>query len=391
MSSRFSKRGSVVVLLGMWTGCSSSSKSSGRCGEPVAEVTGTGAATALLTDLELGGALAVGVGNDLIGEGTDAHAWALSPPPPIHYVYLVGLPDRDGWPDWNEDGTFIDRHAAAAAERCVVPAFTLYAMAVDGEGRPLTATNPVYMERWWRGYELALARLAAFSEPALLHVEPDFWGFMQQKTGVAPSEIPVVVNTLVPACADLDNSLAGFGRCLVRRARSVAPQVRLGFHASLWADPSARAVGAFLVEAGARDTDVLFVETLDRDAGCFEAGAAGCERDDGPWYWDATNATSPNFSEHLAAAKTLHSVTGLPLVWWQMPLGVASDTPGGVAGRYRDNRVAYFFDHPDEFAAAGAAAVLFGPGWEGQTDLSTDAGHFAERWSAYRDAPVSLP
>jgi hypothetical protein len=114
-------------------------------------------------------------------------------------------------------------------------------------------------------------------------------------------------------------------------------------------------------------------------------------RDDGPWYWDATNASSPNFAEHLRAATSLHTETGLPLVWWQMPMGAPSTEPGGEPGRYRDNRVAYVFDHPDQFVAAGGAAVLFGPGWEGQTDLSSDGGQFASRWSAYRRSPEPLP
>jgi len=380
---------SLLLVSGVLAGCTSGSKSKGRCGESTVPTTGIGPATQLNDALGLGGALAVGVGNDLVGDDTDAHAWALEPPPPIHYLYLVGLPDRGGWPEWNEDGGFIDKHVEAATEQCVVPSFSLYAMAVDGEGDPGTAANRAYMEQWWAGFELAIARLGASDTPALLHVEPDFWGFMQQKTGLPASAVRVGVTAFVPECADLPDTLAGFGTCVVRRTRSVAPKVKLGFHASLWADPDPRAVGRFLLEAGAADTDVLFVETLDRDAGCFEASAPACQRSDGPWYWDETNTRSPNFREHLAAAETLHTVTGLPLMWWQMPLGVPNVRPGGRTGRYRDNRVAYFFDHPDEFAAAGGAGVLFGPGWRGQTDLTTDGGQFAGRWADHE--PVELP
>ena len=381
----------LAVGLSLLGGCRSGSKSTTRCGQTVPPAAGHGVAAALVSGLGLGGDLALGVGNDLVGDGTEAHAWTLHPPPPVHYLYLVGLPGRGGWPEWNSEGGFIDRHAEAAQERCVVPAFTLYAMTVEGEGDPATAASHDYMAAWWAGYELALARLAAFGEPALLHVEPDFWGFMQKATGRMPDQIAVSVGAHVPQCADLPDTLAGFGTCLVRRSRTVAPRVRLGFHASLWAHPDPSEVARFLLAAGVADTDALFVETLDRDAGCFEAGGPGCQREDGPWYWDASNTRSPNFREHLTATGALHRATGLPLVWWQTPLGVPDDAPGGRTGRYRDNRVAYVFDHPEEFVAAGGAAVLFGAGWTGQTDLTTDQGQFADRWADHQERTVPLP
>jgi len=335
--------------------------------------------------------LLVGLGNDLPAGAKTPHAWQLSETPPLHYLYLVGLPGRNGWPGWNPSGTFIDLQAAAALKKDTVPVFTLYAMAVDGEGRPDLLTDRAYMTAWWEGFELALTRLAHFGRPAMLHLEPDFWGFMQQRGGAAPADIPVLVGSLNPHCDHLPESLAGFGACIVERARIAVPQVRIGFHASEWADPDPVAVAEFLLAAGAGDTDVLFVETLDRDAGCFEARGEACTRDDGPWYWEDSGQGSPGFLAHLDAMHTLHEVTGLPLMWWQMPMGVPSGAPGGTPGHYRDNRVAWFFEHPEHFAEAGGVGVMFGPGWSGQTDLTTDGGQFASRWSAYSRDPVPLP
>lgn len=334
--------------------------------------------------------LLIGLGNDLPPGVDTPHAWSLSEVPPLHYLYLVGLPGRSGWPTWNPGGTFVDLQAAAALKQRSVPVFTLYAMAVEGEGRVDVLTDRAYMEAWWTGYELALTRLAHFGRPAILHLEPDFWGFMQLHGGPDPDQIPAKVGSVNPHCADLPETLAGFGQCIVKRARTGATNVRIGFHASAWADPDPVAVAEFLLDVGAADTDVLVVETLDRDAGCFEARGDACTRNDGPWYWNDSGQGAPGFLEHLDSMQILHEVTGLPLLWWQMPMGVPSGAPGGVPGHYRDNRVAWFFDHPERFADAGGLGVMFGPGWTGQTDLTTDGGQFASLWAAYHRAPVSI-
>lgn len=334
-----------------------------------------------------------GAGSDLVGVDGDALAWGLSAPVDVHYLYLVGLPDTDaGWPDWNPDGTYIDRHMVVAQEQCALPMFTLYSMAVDGENNMEVLQDEVYMERWWDGLELALERMEAVGGPAILHVEPDFWGFAQKATPSGkPEDLPVLVGSLVPACEDLGDSLAAMGQCLYRRGESLAPEVRIALHASQWAAPTGAETGAFLQSITGAKAPLLVVETLDRDAGCFEVGATDCTRTDGPWYWDETNQSSPSFADHLAWATELHVQTGKPLLWWQMPLGVASDEPGGEPHAYRDNRVRYLFAHPDEFVAAGGIGAVFGPGAPNQTTLATDGGQFEAAWTRYLDSPVPLP
>lgn len=80
-----------------------------------------------------------------------------------------------------------------------------------------------------------------------------------------------------------------------------------------------------------------------------------------------------------------------PVIWWQIPMGVPSSTPGGTPGHYRDNRVRYIFDHPEDFAAIGGLAVIFGEGAENQTTPATDEGQFNSAAAAYAAAPVALP
>jgi hypothetical protein len=182
------------------------------------------------------------------------------------------------------------------------------------------------------------------------------------------------------------------GGCLVTLARQYAPKAVIGFHASRWADPDPAKVASFLVQIGAGDADIVVLETLDRDAGCFEEHVdPNCQRNDGPWYWDETNQSSPNFHEHLAWAKTIAEGVGKPLLWWQMPFGVPSDTPGGSAGNYRDNRVKYLFEHPDEFISAGGLGAVFGTGAGNQTYITTDGGQFQTAAQKYFANPTPLP
>jgi hypothetical protein len=134
----------------------------------------------------------------------------------------------------------------------------------------------------------------------------------------------------------------------------------------------------------------VVVETLDRDAGCFErASDPNCQRK-GSFYWDESNVRHPNFHDHLAWAKALHQRTAKPLLWWQMPLGVPGSTAGS-AGRYRDNRVRYLFAHPEEFVAAGGLGAVFGTGAPNQTTTKTDGGQFASALASYMASPVALP
>jgi hypothetical protein len=114
-------------------------------------------------------------------------------------------------------------------------------------------------------------------------------------------------------------------------------------------------------------------------------------RNDGPWYWDESNQTSPNFHDHLTWIGGIHQGLNLPVVWWQVPFGVPSTTPGGTAGHYRDNRVHYIFAHTSEFIAAGGVGAVFGTGANNQTDITTDGGQFKNAVATYFANPTALP
>ena len=146
--------------------------------------------------------------------------------------------------------------------------------------------------------------------PAIVHVEPDFWGYAQQRarrTTGHPSTLPVLVGGIVPECGDLADDLSGMGRCMVRLTRRLAPNVVLGFHASGFGSlGSPKRVARFLDQCGATEADFIAIDALDRDAGCFEARRDPyCKRQERGVYWDERNERSPNFAEHLAWATTI--------------------------------------------------------------------------------------
>lgn len=332
----------------------------------------------------------IGMGNDLANDHNQDGAYTLGVTLDLHYAYLVGLQGQGGWPDWNAGGTFVNVLADSANAHGVVPMFTLYQTAAWGEANLAVLTNDGFMAPYWSGVRLLFQRLAVFGKPAVVHLEPDFWGFAQAQNS-NPAAIPVRVRAHAPECADLPDDLTGMGRCMLRMARSIAPSAIVGFHASPWAGSTA-ATAAYLNAVGASEADIVVIETLDRDAGCFEAGVdPNCQRGGGPWYWDASNTTSPNFREHLQWARAIHDGIGRPLLWWQMPFGVPSSQPGGTAGHYRDNRVQYLFAHTDEFVAAGGVGAVFGTGAGNQTYITTDGGQFRNAVTAYLASPVPLP
>lgn len=358
---------------------------------------GAGSAAEVARRLNLSPHFLIGMGNDLAGaaEGYDHNRdgiYTLGTRLDLHYCYLVGLMGQGGWPDWNAGGSFVNIMTDSAAAHGVVPMFTLYSMAAWGEGNLAVLTNDNYMRPYWDGAALLFDRLNLFNQPAVVHLEPDFWGFAQrQAPGGDPSRIPVHVSSLAPDCSSLPNDLTGMGRCLVRIARARAPKTMVGFHASAWAGSPGDIV-TFLNRVGASESDLLVLETLDRDAGCFEAHVdSNCQRNDGPWYWDESNQTSPNFRQHLQYAAALNAGIGKPLLWWQTPFGVPSSTPGGSAGRYRDNRVRYVFSHIDEFVAAGGLGATFGTGAGNQTYITTDGDQFKRAVANYFGSPTPLP
>lgn len=305
----------------------------------------------------------------------------------LHYVFLTGVAGENGWPDWNPGGWYPVVIGQVDLKKDVLPIFTVYALGGGGPEGLSKLTDAVYMERYWASAALLASRLGGDVDgPAIVHLEPNFLGYAQVSSSGASTP------ALLPeACRELPDTIGGLGSCWVKLLRTGAPKVAIAFHASSWASDSAENIAEFLNQTGAAQADLIVVDVAQRDAGCYEAKAPPCDAGDGVFYWDMTNQSSPNFHEHLAWTKTISDRLKKPILWWQLPFGVPSDTPGGTPGHYRDNRVRYLFDHPEEFVAAGGFGAVFGVADATQTYITSDGGQFLAAATSYNAAPVPLP
>ncbi|HKO46963.1 MAG TPA: hypothetical protein VJV79_04530 [Polyangiaceae bacterium] len=368
------------------------SGSAGSAGSPPVL---TGDAAAVAAKLGRKPNFLIGLGNDLAADHNQDGAFTLGTTIDLHYAYLSAYLNADkswgSWKDWNPNGSFINIITDTADAHGVVPMISLYSMAAAGDGVLTGLSSDSFEKNYWADMKLLFERLGLFGKPAVVHLEPDFWAYAEQQSHEDPTTIKVALKANAPDCADLSEDLVGMGHCIVRLARMYAPKAVIGFHASQWANGDPNATAAFLKKVGADRADVIFADMLDRDAGCFEAKVdPNCQRG-GSFYWDESNITSPNFHEYLAWSKAISTGVGRPMIWWQIPLGVPSATPGGSAGRYRDNRVRYVFSHIQEFVAAGGLGAAFGVGAANQTDILTDGGQFKDAVKKYYQAPMPLP
>lgn len=301
------------------------------------------------------------------------------------------------WGCWQSDtdppGGYARGFIQKAQSKGQIPMFTYYQILQAsgvGEGQPevtVAARDQQLMTRYLADWKFALQQVG--QSVAFLHIEPDFWGYAQHE-GNDPHQLAASVASAAPAdCAGQENSIAGLGRCMIAMVRTYAPNAKVGLHASGWGTKidvlnnksasldvvgEANKLGAFLVECGAAESDYVVVETSDRDAGYYES--IGQNR-----WWDANNATLPNFHQAFAWTRALADNVGKPLIWWQMPIGNMS--LAGGTDHWKDNRLDYFFAHMDEVASGGAFGVVYGAGAAGQTTPSTDSGNLIAKVKAY--------
>ena len=359
-------------------------------GSSAAATPGSGPAAKLAAKLGLSSRLLLGLGAQGMVEQVPA-IQTLGVKVDIYEHYL-GTGD---WTTWNSPPCdFVCVVADQAQSVGAVPMYTYYQMANEGDGNISVVNDASFMATYWSRLKLLFQDIAALKKPALVNFEPDFWGYAERKApGSDPTKLAAVVNSN-PDCATLPNNVAGYAGCLIAMARKYAPNAYIGFPPSDWGGDSNAEVVAFMNAVGAQGADFIVEQTLDRDSGCFEVSPqpSYCTRSGTGWYWDESNQTHPNFQDHLTEAQAYHSGIGnLPIIWWQIPEGVPSSTPGGTDAHYRDNRMHYFLTHPSQLTAVGGLGIVFSTGETHQTSIMTDGGQFQSLSGAYLAAPAALP
>ena len=417
----------VVLVAACNHGASSTAADGARSGD--GGTTGSGSGASCLGSTVLG---ALGTSNLVVGvSGTDTAA--ASAPFALRYVYLSGglfasdtpctacgsACSSAWWGCYNSPpGAYatLFMSAAGSASPAQTPMFTYYEIlqtaqaTISGfqEGTAevtQAATNSGIMTRYYNDWRFLLQTVG--HARVLLHIEPDFWGYVRQAGD--PTTLAAVVGAVNPDCTALPSTIAGMGQCMIAMARKYAPNALVGLQASAWniagnTDTSvdvtqdAAQVATLLAACGQSKADFVVVETSDRDAGYYQLVE---NRDT---WWDPTDATLPSYAQDLTWIKALTEALGTPALYWQTPLGNAAQT--NTANHYKDNRVDYFFggsasqvesgsavtvsSHWSALAGAHVIGVAFGAGAGDQTDPDTDGGNLATKTKAYSSSGGQL-
>jgi hypothetical protein len=375
----------------------------------------------------LGSSLLAALGKDRLIVGlTGSNAAAASAPFDLRYVYLSGglftnttpcttCGTSCGTTWWGCYNTPPGAYAtdfimsAQGASPAQVPMFTYYEIlqtavaTITGfqEGTAevtVAATSTGIMTRYYNDWRFLLNTIG--TTKVMLHVEPDFWGYVRQAGD--PTTLAAVVGAVNPDCTSQPSTIAGMGQCMIAMVRKYAPNALVGLQASAWniADNTssstnvatdATAVAAMLHSCGQSSGDFVVVETSDRDAGYYQL----VESQDR--WWDPTDTMLPDYAQDLTWIKALTEALGVPAFYWQTPLGNSMQT--NTTNHYKDNRVDYFFGgsasqvesgapvtvpaHWSELAAAHVIGVAFGAGAGDQTDPDTDGGNLTSKMKAY--------
>jgi hypothetical protein len=326
--------------------------------------------------------------------------WQVTSGVPWDYVYQY---ITWGWETWG-DPFFVNRFVTQAWSKHYIPVISVYMVLrvpTDcGEGPACYASklqNASTVSDYLASLQRA-AQQASGTHPVIFHLEPDFYGYMQQRKydlklpqPDSPTNYPVALNV-----SGYPDTLAGFGRRMVDVIHQAAPNALVAPHASMWAtngDPNnvppaqvvtmAQSTATFINAMGGAQADLFFVEWSDRDSGCTNLPQCQPPR---PW-WDDTNRSLPRVSRANLWENALSAAAGKRLILWQVPAGNMS--LNDTCDHFRDNRPAYAFRHPRDLYDAGVVAILFGAGADCLTQPSTDGDFIKGQGDIAYDPPAA--
>ncbi len=341
----------------------------------------------------------------------------------MRYQYLSGGANVGRtWKDWDQPaGSFVSNYCHESEKLGMIPVFTWYQMMQSSPGagtgseaaqNKRNCETPETMKAYFEGLALFFTKAAEVKKPAILHVEPDMWGYMQIDPIFKPND-PTQVRVMVRSTgiadfAKLGDTAADLGKAIAMLRDKLAPNVLLAWHGSKWGNPTGQASADFCMKCG--QWDLVFADTSDRDAGwkVFHKTAGA----------DAYQSEAA-FASFRAWCEDIHRITKLPIMLWQLPYGntimaACDNTPG----HFQDTTAPYFLEgypsnhHLAEWASAGVIGYLFGgtmgdstfpddackdgitnpAGAKGLKSLNADddGGYFRSRATTYFKKPLAL-
>ncbi|HEV2237981.1 MAG TPA: hypothetical protein VGR57_15075 [Ktedonobacterales bacterium] len=308
----------------------------------------------------------------------------------FRYQYLAGgVNTGQGWETWNiPSGQFAANYVSESATNGYIPTLVYYEMLQShgpcdqcGEAERDRANlgAPAVTGAYFANWRLLMHTLGATGQRALVIVEPDLWGFIEQAIGPSgsASAAPAAVASSGDADAQgLPNTAQGFAWALLRMRARYAPKILLALHVSSWGTGTdigsttdalldvpalAQATAHFYMGLGIRDNpaDILPFDLISNDVADHDSAQGS------PW-WDRTNTVYPNFARYLTYIGQVVQALGTRAIMWQVPEGNQFfATMNDSAHHFQDNRAEYILGHIPDFARAGVVAVLFGPGNNG--------------------------
>lgn len=307
----------------------------------------------------------------------------------FRYQYLAGgVNTNRGWATWNDNGDFARYYIEDSRAHGFIPVFTYYMMPQswpggggEADANFVNANNTATMTAYYNDLILFFQKAGAFpQQKVVLHVEPDFWGYMQRHTASddARGVTAKVSETGIPQLAGLPSTVSGFAKAIIRLRDAYAPNVVLAYHLSVWGtgtdiglqDPPDATVDALADRSAAfynsleASFDIVFAEFSDRDAGYYQYFIGH-----GAIYW----FDAEDYRRNLRYLSRFSSAVNRRLVMWQIPLGNTKMRASNNSwGHYQDNRVENLLDDPartrlTQYRDAGVVAFLFGGGADGTT------------------------
>jgi hypothetical protein len=261
-----------------------------------------------------------------------------------------------------------------------------------------TTQDASKMAEYFNEWKVLMQRVKDFGKPAVILVEADGFGFLEQQSKENPNVYAAVSDTGMPELAGLPNTVAGWGMAFLQIRQVVdASNAVLAMDISGWAtskdllyfsvtDPLGPEVDkayAFLAPLGlapnqsGQTWDLLANNPLDRDSGYY--ATIGQNR-----WWDADDTasiSSASFNRYAEWLRLWNVKAAKRWILWQVPIGNSNHLDvyniGGPREGYRDNRPEYFFGdfgdgHRRTFAQDGVIEMLFGPGAAGMSYFTND-------------------